>query len=115
MNRAWSLVIMGAVLEVGWVTGLKHSSNFLTWGVTIIALVISFTLFTKALSELPVGTAYAVFTGLGTAGTVLLEIVAFGEPFNIVKILLIALLLLGVIGLKVVTVTGKPEEEEVAA
>lgn len=113
MNRAWFLVVMGAVLEVGWVTGLKHSYDILTWGGTIILLIASFVLFTKATAGLPVGTAYAVFTGLGTAGTVLLEIVAFGEPFKPMKIILILILLTGVVGLKLVT--GKPEREEVAA
>lgn len=109
MNRAWTLVICGAVIEVGWVTGLKHAHDLLTWTGTILAIIASFALLIKAASKLPVGTAYAVFTGLGTTGTVLLEILVFGEPFKLLKILLILVLLTGVIGLKVVT--GKPNKE----
>ncbi|MNP57937.1 Multidrug resistance protein YkkC [compost metagenome] len=64
-----------------------------------------------ATKKLPVGTAYAVFTGIGTAGTVIAEMVLFGEPFRIIKLLLILLLLSGVIGLKIVTV--EPQTKEV--
>lgn len=109
MNRAWSLVILGSLFEVGWVIGLKHSHDVITWTGTIIAIILSFALLIKATSKLAVGTAYAVFTGLGTTGTVLMEMLVFGEPFKILKLLLILILLTGVIGLKVVT--GKPQKE----
>ncbi|MDQ0230162.1 DMT family transporter [Metabacillus malikii] len=109
MNRAWSAVIIGAIFEVLWVTGLKHSDDVLTWTGTIIAIIISFVLLIKATSTLPVGTAYAVFTGLGTTGTVILEMLVFGEPFKPIKIVLILILITGVVGLKLVT--GSPKEE----
>ncbi len=109
MNRAWSLLIIGALFEVLWVMGLKHSHDFITWTGTIIAIIVSFALLIKATSNLPVGTAYAVFTGLGTTGTVLLEMLVFGEPFKPLKLLLILILLAGVLGLKLVT--GEPKEE----
>lgn len=66
----------------------------------------------RSSSRLPVGTVYAVFTGIGTAGTVIMEMLVFGEPFQWVKVLLILLLLIGVIGLKVVT---KESEDNVGA
>ncbi|QDZ81088.1 DMT family transporter [Priestia megaterium] len=109
MNRAWGLLVLGSILEIFWVMGLKHADGVLTWIGTIIAIVLSFGLLIKATSKLPVGTAYAVFTGLGTTGTVLLEMLVFGEPFQLVKIILILVLLAGVIGLKLVTGSTKQE------
>lgn len=109
MNRYWNLIWIAGALEIGWVIGLKHSYNVWTWGGTILALALSTYLLIRSTAKLPVGTAYAVFTGIGTAGTVLAEMVIFGEPFRILKILLILLLVSGVIGLKVVTADSGPE------
>ncbi|VEF49002.1 small multidrug resistance protein [Bacillus freudenreichii] len=103
MNTNWIKVFVAAFFEVFWVIGLKHASDFWTWTGTIISIVISFYLMIMAGRMLPVGTVYAVFVGLGTAGTVLSDIVFFGEPFKVAKIILILVLLAGVIGLKLVT------------
>ncbi|OME97146.1 DMT family transporter [Paenibacillus amylolyticus] len=103
MNRNWLYVFIGGIIEIVWVSGLKHASNAWEWTLTGIAIVISFGLIIAASKKLPVGTVYAVFTGIGTAGTVLTEMVLFGEPFRLAKVLLIGLLLCGVIGLKLVT------------
>lgn len=103
MNRYWLYVILGGVIEVIWVSGLKHASTPLEWIGTLLSIAASFWLIIEASKKLPVGTVYAVFTGLGTAGTVIAEMLLFGEPFRISKILLIGLLLIGVIGLKLVT------------
>ncbi len=67
MNRNWLYVILGGVVEVLWVSGLKHSTNLLEWILTIAAIAVSFYLIIDASNHLPVGTVYAVFTGLGTA------------------------------------------------
>ena len=108
MNANWLKVIVAALFEVCWVMGLKHADDVWAWVGTIIAIFISFYVMIMAGRKLPVGTVYAVFVGLGTAGTVLSEILFFGEPFKMSKILLILLLLAGVMGLKVVTPdTGK--------
>lgn len=109
MRAQWLSVLIAAIFEVGWVVGLKHASGFLEWTGTVSAIIVSFYLLIQAGSKLPVGTVYAVFTGLGTAGTVLLGILLFGEPLNAEKLILIAILLAGVIGLK--TYTGKPAKE----
>ncbi len=109
MNRHWVRVFAAAFLEVFWVIGLAHAYDFWTWTGTIIALIISNYLMITAAQVLPAGTVYAVFVGLGTAGTVISEILFFGEAFKWVKILLILLLLVGVIGLKLVT-DDKEEE-----
>ena len=103
MNKYWLLLLGAGVFEVVWVAGLKYSNSLVEWGATILAIIASFAVMIKATKFLPVGTVYAVFTGLGTAGTVLAEIILFGEPVNIYKIILISTLLLGVIGLKLLT------------
>jgi len=113
MNRGWLYVGVGAVFEVGWVVGFKHARGPLAWAGTVAAVVLSFVYLVRAAARMPAGTAYAAFTGLGTLGTVLVEMVVFGEPFRLVKMLLIALLLAGVIGLK--TVTGNAREPEASA
>lgn len=103
MNRQWLYVCIGGIIEVVWVSGLKHSNNIWEWIGTVLAIMFSFLLIIMASKKLPVGTVYAVFTGLGTGGTVLAEMILFGEPFRLSKVLLILLLLSGVIGLKLIT------------
>ncbi|QDH20911.1 DMT family transporter [Saccharibacillus brassicae] len=102
-NRGWLYVLIGGVFEVAWVSGLKHSSNIWEWLLTVMGIAISFRLMIGASKVLPIGSVYAVFTGLGTAGTVVAETLLFGEPFSLAKTLLILLLLSGVVGLKLVT------------
>ena len=105
------MVFSAGIVEVAWVSGLNHASTFLEWSGTILAIVISFYVLIYTTKQLPIGTVYAVFTGLGTAGTVIAEIILFNEPINLVKILLILVLLIGVIGLKMVTDEGTNQEE----
>jgi paired small multidrug resistance pump len=111
MNKEWMKVFIAAFFEVFWVIGLKHADDMWEWIGTAVAIVVSFYLMIMAGKTLPVGTVYAVFVGLGTAGTVIADILFFGQDFSIAKIGLIALLLLGVVGLKLVT----KEQEEVAS
>jgi paired small multidrug resistance pump len=103
MNREWLMVFVAAFFEVFWVIGLKHADNAWEWIGTGISIFISFYVLIAAGKNLPVGTVYAVFVGLGTAGTVASEILFFDEPFKMVKLLLIMLLLIGVMGLKLVS------------
>lgn len=103
MNKTWLSVIIAAVFEVGWVIGLKYAGNLLEWSGTAVAIFISFYLMIMASRSLPVGTVYAVFVGLGTAGTVIAEILLFGAKAHVLKIALIGLLLIGVIGLKLLS------------
>ncbi|MFD0959637.1 DMT family transporter [Paenibacillus chungangensis] len=109
---AWVYVILAGVIEIFWVIGLKKASNALEWVAVIAAIAISFLLLFKAFKSLPVGTVYAVFTGLGAGGIVLSEIFLFGEPFSIVKIAFIGLIFVGVIGLK--RISGEQTEKEAA-
>ena len=111
MNKQWISVLVAAFFEVCWVVGLKHADHMVEWMGTGIAIFVSFYLLIKAGERLPVGTVYAVFVGLGTAGTVLADSLFFGEPWKLAKIISIAVLLAGVVGLKLVT--GEPVEKEV--
>lgn len=102
-NKMWALVVIAAVFEVCWVIGLKYAETPLEWTGTIVAIVVSFGGMIYASGHLPVGTVYAVFVGLGTAGTVVIGMLLFNEPFQFVKIVLIGVLLAGVLGLKLLT------------
>lgn len=102
-SKEWMMIGGAACFEVIWVIGLKHAAAPWEWAVTAIAILISFYALIRASIRLPVGTVYAVFVGLGTAGTVLAGSLLFGEPLHPLKLLLIILLLAGVIGLKLVT------------
>ena len=100
MNRSWLSIVIAAIFEVMWVIGLKHANNPLEWIGTLVAIFISFYLMIKAGENLPVGTVYAVFVGLGTTGTVLVDALVFKQPISFMKIVFLAILLVGVIGLK---------------
>jgi len=110
MNKNWPFVIIAGLIEILWAIGLKHSSNWIEWIGTAILLYLSFVLLVKATKSLPVATVYAIFTGMGTAGTVVVEMVVFGEPFSWTKVLFILLLLFGVVGLKLVTNESSEKE-----
>jgi paired small multidrug resistance pump len=113
MNKNWLNVYIAAIFEVSWVTGLKHAEHGLEWAGTVLAIVISFYLLIRATNTLPISTVYAVFTGLGAAGTVLVEILFFSTSINWLKIGLCAVLISGVIGLKMVTGERDGIKEEV--
>jgi len=103
LHKNWFYIFGAAIFEVTWVAGLKHANNFLTWAITVIAITACTVLLIKGTKRLPVGTAYAVFAGLGTGGTVLIEMLVFHEPVTVLKIFFIAMLLTGVIGLQLIT------------
>ncbi len=110
-NKYWLLVVLAACFEVVWVIGLKHADTALEWTVTAIAIAVSFSVLLYTSKKLPTSTVYAVFVGLGTAASVVAEMTLFDVPFRWSKIAFIALLLIGVIGLKLVT----REREDVKA
>lgn len=108
--KYWLLVILAAFFEVGWVIGLKHASSVLEWGLTAVCILVSFGVLIYAGRFIPVGTVYAVFVGLGTVGTVVMDMLLFDAPVRPLVLVFIATLLLGVIGLKLAT----PDQQEVA-
>jgi paired small multidrug resistance pump len=112
MKANWIKVFIGAFFEVFWVIGLKHANGFWPWTGTVVSIMVSFYLIIMAGRKLPVGTVYAVFVGLGTAGTVISEIIFFGEAIKVEKIIFIVLLLVGVLGLKLLTKDNNQEGVE---
>src|SRR5699024_8573536 len=103
MNMQWIKVAIASIFEVCWVVGLIHAENLYEWIFTFIAIYASLYMMIEAGKCLPVGTVYAVFVELGAFGTVLSEIILFGDPCRPLKIILIAFILAGVIGLKMVS------------
>jgi quaternary ammonium compound-resistance protein SugE len=99
----WLILVVAGLLEVGWAIGLKYTDGFTRLGpsvATLVAMVASVVLLAIAMRTLPVGTAYAVWTGIGAVGTVALGIVLFGEPANAARLLCIGLIVAGIAGLK---------------
>ncbi len=102
----WIFLLIAGLLEISWAVGLKFSHGFsqlIPSIITLICMILSFYFLALSLKELPLGTAYAVWTGIGTLGTVILGIILFKEPVTILRILCIALILSGITGLKLLT------------
>ncbi|MDD7345759.1 DMT family transporter [Helicobacter sp.] len=104
----WFLVILGGIVEIFWVSGLKYANSFWLYCLTFLGILISFCLMILATKKLEVSVAYAVFVGIGSAGIVIAEMLVFGESIDFVRIILIGTLLFGVIGLKL---TSKSEQK----
>lgn len=103
---AWVILLLAAAFEVAWAIGLKLSNGFTRlvpsiW--TAVTMVLSMVLLAVAVRTLPIGTAYAVWTGLGAAGTAIVGIALLNEPATAARLACIALILAGVVGLKLVT------------
>lgn len=102
---AWLLLIGAGLLEIIWAIALKYTGGFTRLGPSIIgitAAVVSFIMLTLALKKLPVGTAYAVWVGIGALGVALAGIVVFGDSASPLRLSLLGLILIGIIGLKVI-------------
>lgn len=102
----WFILVLAGLLEIGWAIGLKYTEGFTRlWPsvFTILAMIVSLGLLGVAMKTLPVGTAYAVWMGIGAAGTVILGIFLFDESTSLLRLASVALILLGVIGLKLAT------------
>jgi quaternary ammonium compound-resistance protein SugE len=100
---AWLLLVLAGLFEVGWAIGLKYTDGFTRpWPTigTVAAMVISLGLLGLAMKSLPVGTAYAVWVGVGAVGTAILGIVLFAEPANAGRLISLGLIVAGIVGLK---------------
>ena len=100
---AWFLLFLAGLLEIGWAVGLKYSQGFtrpLPTVLTIASMIASLGLLGLSLRALPLGTAYAIWTGIGTLGTALLGILLFGEAATLARLVPIGLIAAGIIGLK---------------
>jgi len=103
---AWIILVLAGLFEVGWAIGLKYTEGFtrlwpIVW--TAVAMIISLWLLGLAMKSLPIGTAYSVWVGVGSVGTVILGIVLLGEPVNVARLISIMLIIAGIIGLKLAT------------
>lgn len=99
----WLLLILAGLFEVGWAIGLKYTDGFTRLWPTVwtaAAMLISLGLLGLAMKSLPVGTAYAVWVGVGAVGTVILGIVLFAEPANTLRLISVGLIVAGIVGLK---------------
>lgn len=100
---AWTMLVFAGLLEIGWAIGLKYTDGFTRWlpsALTIIAMAGSMWLLALALRSIPIGTAYAVWTGIGAAGTAVLGIILFAEPATALRLASIALIVVGIAGLR---------------
>lgn len=100
----WAYLILAGILEIFWATCLKLSNGFtiLKFSIlTIVGMVFSFIFLAQATKILPLGTSYAIWTGIGALGSVIIEIILFKEVFTLPKVLFVTLLLIGIIGLKI--------------
>lgn len=107
---AWAILLLAGLFEIAWAVGLKYTEGLTRLGpsvATAVALVASMGLLGIALRTLPLGTAYAVWTGVGTVGTAVLGIVLFREPATAMRLLSIALILTGIVGLKLASGVGE--------
>lgn len=103
-RMAWIYLIMAGLLEIIWVIGLKYSHGFtilIPSIITVALILLSFFLLSKSFHSITLGTGYAVFTGLGTVGTIAAGMLFWGETINLWKVFFVALMITGIIGLKV--------------
>ena len=103
---AWAILFVAGLMEIGWAIGLKYTEGFtrpVPSVLTLAAMTISVVLLGLALKTLPVGTAYAVWTGIGAVGTAVLGIILFGDPATVARLASIGLIVAGIVGLKLVT------------
>ncbi len=102
----WVILFLAGLFETGWAIGLKYTDGFTRLWPTVftaLAMMISLGLLGIAMKSFPVGTAYAVWVGIGAVGTAILGIVLLGEPANVGRLVSLALILVGIIGLKLTT------------
>jgi quaternary ammonium compound-resistance protein SugE len=103
---AWIYLFVAGLFEIGWAVGLKYTEGFTRLGpsaATVGAMIASFALLARALESIPIGTGYAVWTGIGAAGTAAFGIAFLGEARDVGRLLCIALIVAGVVGLKLVS------------
>ena len=100
---SWIILVFAGLFEVGWAVGLKYTDGFskpLPTALTIAAMAISLGLLGLAMKELPLGTAYAIWTGVGAVGTVIAGIILFGESMALLRLASVAMIVCGLVGLK---------------
>jgi len=101
---AWLILFVAGLFEIAWAIGLKYSAGFtkIGWSIfTIVSIIISMGLLAVSLKYLPVGTAYAIWTGNGAVGTAILGIILFNESKELIRLIFIFLIIVGIVGLRI--------------
>jgi quaternary ammonium compound-resistance protein SugE len=105
MNMPWVFLVIAGLFEVVWAIGLKFTAGFTRLGpsvITVVAMVASFLFLAQALKAIPVGTGYAVWTGIGAVGVAIIGMIWLGESREVLRLLCIVIIVVGVLGLKLV-------------
>jgi len=103
LSSGWFFLIIAGILEISWAIGLKYSEGLTKLKptiFTIIAMILSFVFLAKAVEKMPVGTAYAIWTGIGAVGTAILGMILFKEPATAIRMVCMLLIVAGIVGLK---------------
>lgn len=103
---AWALLVLAGICEIGWAIGLKYTDGFsrlLPSVITLLLMAVSIVLLAVALKQIPLGTGYAVWTGIGAAGTAILGMFLFDESREALRLLFLGLIVAGIVGLKLVS------------
>ncbi|AGB03218.1 DMT family transporter [Methanoregula formicica] len=106
MATAWITLILAGLMETGWAIGLKYTEGWTKLYPSLATLALmagSFYLLSKSLEDLPVGTAYAIWTGIGAVGTIIIGILVLGESRDVARVLCLLLIVAGIVGLKILT------------
>lgn len=101
---SWIYLFIAGLFEIGWAIGLKYTEGFTKlWPsvITVIGMILSFYFLSNAVKSIPIGTAYAIWTGIGAVGTAVLGIILFGESKEVIRIFFILLIVIGIVGLKI--------------
>jgi quaternary ammonium compound-resistance protein SugE len=108
INMSWFFLTLAGLCEIIWATGLKKYGFTLTWGgaMTVGMMLLSFVFLQQAMKELPLGTAYAIWTGIGAVGAVVVGMVWMNESRDLLRIICIVLIVIGIVGLKFLTPTA---------
>ena len=101
---AWMYILIASIFEISWAVGLKYSNGFTetkTSIFTVVTMILSYIFLSMGVKNLPIGTAYAVWTGIGAVGTAIYGMIFFNEPKELIRIFFIFLIVIGIIGLKI--------------
>lgn len=103
---AWIYILIAAIFEISWAIGLKYSEGFTNLKAsifTVVTMILSYVFLAMGVKTLPIGTSYAVWTGIGVVGTTIYGILFFDEPKDLLRIIFIMMIIIGIIGLKLIS------------
>ena len=106
LKMPWIYILIAGFLEIAWAIGLKYSDGFtrpLATAITVVLMILSFVFLAQGVRTIPVGTGYAVWTGIGAAGTAILGVVLFNEPLSAARVVCLGVVIAGIVGLKLVS------------